>query len=238
MSAPELAVVLALAFAGTVVQGAVGFGFALLVVPALLLVDPTNVPTAVILVGLPMVALMALRERHAIDVPGFLRLTVGRVPGTVVGAWFLATQGPSVTAAVVGALLLAAVALSVVGPVGAGGPRTELVAGFASGVMSTVGAVGGAPLGLAFQRRPGPEVRATLAVAFAVGLLMSLLALALAGEVRREHALLALALTPAMAAGLWASRRVATRLDGGRLRPAILAFAGVAGAVALGRALA
>ncbi len=238
MTGLELALVLALTFAGTLVQGAVGFGFALLVVPALLLSDPETVPATVILLGLPMVGLMALRERRAVDLRGFARLTVGRVPGTILGAWLVGALSTSATAAVVGALLLAAVGLSVARARFIAGPRTQLAAGFASGVMSTVGAVGGAPLGLAYQQRPGPEVRATLALAFAVGLVMSLAALALSGELRREHAALAVVLAPAMVAGLAASALTARWLDERWLRPAILGFAATAGAVALGQALA
>ncbi len=41
MSGPELVLVLLAAFGGTLVQGSVGFGFALLAVPALLLAAPS-----------------------------------------------------------------------------------------------------------------------------------------------------------------------------------------------------
>ena len=57
------------------------------------------------------------------------------------------------------------------------------------------------------------------------------------GEVRGEQVVWALQLLPAMALGLWASRFTATRLDGRWLRPAVLAFAALAGVAALLRAL-
>ena len=56
------------------------------------------------------------------------------------------------------------------------GPRTplEVAAGFASGLAGTVAAVGGPYLGLAYADRPGPVLRATVSLAFAVGVVLSL----------------------------------------------------------------
>ena len=237
MSLAELAVVLVAAFAGTVLQGSLGFGFALVAVPALLLVEPSALPVTPLLLAIPMVVTMALRERGAIDLPGFWRMTVGRVPGTVVGTWALVALGTDAATALVGTLLVAAVALSLLASAVVATPRTQLAAGFVSGVMSTTGAIGGPALGLAYQRRPGPELRSTLALAFAVGVVLSLLTLGVAGEVRGEQVVWALELLPAMALGLWVSRFTARRLDGRLLRPAVLAFAGLSGVAALVRAL-
>lgn len=51
-------VLLALAVAlGTLIQGSLGFGFPLLVVPTMALVDPGYVPATVLLLGLPMAGL-------------------------------------------------------------------------------------------------------------------------------------------------------------------------------------
>ena len=74
-------------------------------------------------------------------------------------------------------------------------------------------------------------MRSTLAISFVLGIMMSLVGLALAGKVEGRHAVLALQLLPGMLAGLWASRWVVERLDERWLRPAVLAFAAVAGVV-------
>jgi len=60
--------------------------------------------------------------------------------------------------------------------------------------------------------------------------LMSLAGLWLAGKVEARHAVLALELLPCLLVGLWASRWVVERLDERWLRPAVLAFATIAGA--------
>jgi len=112
-----------------------------------------------------------------------------------------------------------------------------VVAGFASGLAGTVGAVGGPYLGLAYADRPGPVLRATVSLAFAVGVVFSLAAVGVAGEVERAPLQLGVALVPATFAGLWGGRRLADRVDRGMLRPAVLTFAAAAGAFALLRGL-
>ena len=149
----------------------------------------------------------------------------------------LTRAGPSFVAAAAGALLLSAVAASAVRGVRSTSRPLEVAAGFASGVAGTVGAVGGPYLGLAYADRPGPVLRATISLAFAVGVVLSLAAIGLAGEIERGPVRLGVVLVPFTLAGLWTGRRVAPRLDGGMLRPAVLTFAGAAGAFALARGL-
>jgi uncharacterized protein len=220
---------------GAVVQGAIGFGYALVLVPTLLLVEPSAVPVTPLVVATPMVLVQAFSERRALDLPGFLRMTAGRVPGTVLGAWILTRVGASFVAAFAGALLLTAVGASALRGARSSSPRLEVAAGFFSGVAGTVGAVGGPYLGLAYADRPGPVLRATVSMAFAVGVVVSLCAVGVAGKISAPALRLGLALVPVTLAGLLLGRRVA--LDGRWLRPAVLTFAGAAGAFALLRGL-
>jgi uncharacterized protein len=233
----EFALCAAAAIAGAAVQGAIGFGYALVVVPALLLVAPEAVPVTPLVVATPMVMFQALAERRALDAAGFARMTAGRVPGTALGAWVLTMVGSSFVAAAAGALLLSAVAASALSGARATSRPLEVAAGFASGVAGTVGAVGGPYLGLAYADRPGPVLRATISLAFAVGVVLSLTAVGIAGEIEPGPLRLGLVLMPFTFLGLWAGRRLTARLDGGMLRPAVLTFAALAGAFALLRGL-
>ena len=56
---------------------------------------------------------------------------------------------------------------------------------------------------LAYADRSGPELRATISLAFAVGVVLSLFAVWVAGEVEAAPVELGLALVPATFAGLW-----------------------------------
>src|ERR671921_244174 len=75
--------------ARAIVQGAIGFGYALVVVPTLLLVAPAAIPVTPLTVATPMVFVQAVAERRGLDLGGFARLTAGRLPGTALGAWVL-----------------------------------------------------------------------------------------------------------------------------------------------------
>lgn len=221
--------------AGGVVQTFVGFGYALLVVPVLLLVEVDLVPVAPLVVAAPMVMWLAWVDRADLDVRGFARVTAGRVPGTVLGVLLLGTISTAALSEAAGALLIAAAALSA-----ARGPRTttpafELGAGVASGFAGTVSAVGGPYVGLAFADREPTVLRATVSAAFAVGILVSLLALALAGEVDSQGVLVGVALLPATVVGLWVGRRANGLVNPSWVRPAVIAFAAASGVFALAR---
>ena len=79
---PRLAVIL-----GAVAQGSVGFGFGMLAAPVLALVDKELVPGAVLLLGLTIAVAIAWNERGALDWLGIRWALVGRVLGTVAGAY-------------------------------------------------------------------------------------------------------------------------------------------------------
>ena len=222
---------------GAAIQGAIGFGFALVAVPVLALVEPGSVPVAVLVLSLPMTVGMALRERRSADRSGFRWLIVGRVVGTAIGVWILASVSPDGLSVVVGVALLAAVAGSLRGIEVAPTPLVNLTAGAVSGAMGTTSGIGGPALAVLYQRRPGPELRSTLAAVFVVGSLISLGALLAAGEVRMAEVLLALQLLPALLVGLVLGSAATRRIDGPWLRPGVLAFAAVAGVAILVRGL-
>jgi len=218
---------------GAVVQGAIGFGYALVLVPTLLVVAPPAIPVTPLTVATPMVLVQAFAERRALDAPGFARMTAGRVPGTVLGAWVLTVVGVDFVSVFAGLLLLSAVGASLLRGARSTSPRLEVTAGFFSGVAGTVGAVGGPYLGLAYADRPGPVLRATISMAFAVGVGFSLCAVGIAGEITAPALRLGLALVPATLVGLFLGRRATGALDGGWLRPCVLGFAAAAGLFAV-----
>jgi uncharacterized membrane protein YfcA len=231
-------VAMALAVAtGAAIQGAIGFGFALVAVPVLALVEPGSVPVTVLALSLPMTVGMAVRERAHADRSGFGWLIVGRVVGTAVGIAILASVSPDGVSVVIGVALLLAVAWSLRGAEVVPTPISSVAVGAVSGAMGTTSAIGGPALAVLYQRRPGPELRSTLAAVFVVGSLISLAALIAAGEVHVGELVLAAALLPALVGGLVLGGIVSRRLDGPWLRPAVLAFAAAAGALIVGRGL-
>jgi len=217
--------------AGAVIQGSIGFGYALLAVPAMVLLLPWAVPVTPLFLALPMTLLMSAREWRSIDLGGFALITAGRLLGTVAGVVLLVLAPKGYLSMLTGLLILTAALGSFLKPTFEVNKRTRLAGGVASGVVGTVAALGGTPLALVYQDRSRAELRSTLAISFVVGIAMSLVGLGLAGQVEGRHVLLALQLLPCMLVGLWVSRWVVGRLDERWLRPAVLAFAAAAGLV-------
>jgi uncharacterized membrane protein YfcA len=221
--------------AGAAIQGAVGFGFALVAVPVLALLEPGSVPVTILVLALPMTIGMAARERAHADRSGFLWLIAGRIVGAAIGVAVLRAVSGDGFAVVVGLGLVAAVVASASGIRVEPTTASRVAVGTISGAMGTVTAIGGPALAVLYQRRPGPELRSTLAAVFVVGSLISLGALIAADEVHVPDLILAAQLLPALAVGLVTGGALSRRLDGPWLRPAVLSFAGAAGlAIAIG----
>lgn len=175
---------------GAVVQGSVGFGLALVVVPAMTLVSPEALPATVLLLTMPMALVMAARERHAIYVPGLVYLLSGRLLGTLGGVGLLLLVPDDYLSVLFGSLVAAATLASSSNPKIDLSNRTRVGGRIVSGVMGTAAGIGEPPLALMYQNREGQEIRATLAVAFAMGTVISLLVLALTERLGLNHLLL------------------------------------------------
>lgn len=223
---------------GGIIQGAIGFGFALVAVPTIALVEPDAIPVTVMLMAIPMTIVMALRERAHIDLSGFATITVGRVVGIAGGILLLELVPESGLSVLVGVMILLGVALSVGGLDIEPRPLVNVGAGVLSGVMGTTSAIGGPALAVVYQRRPGPELRSTLALSYLAGIVLAVGALTAVGRVEGWHVRLALELVPGLLLGLVLSVRLAGVPDRGWLRQAVLAFAAVSGVVIVIRGLA
>jgi hypothetical protein len=218
---------------GATIQGSLGFGMNLVTVPALALVLPEALPVTVIVLGLPISVGMLRHEHAALDRPGVAWILLGRLPGTAIGAWVVATVSTTTLQALVGIVVLVLVIASAVMPPLPVRRETQLAAGVVSGVSGTAAGIGGPPLALLYQHRSGASMRSTLAASFLVGTVLSIGALALAREVGAGQLLLGLALTPLVVAGTIAGRRFHGLLERGWLRPAVLAFAAAAAVMVL-----
>ena len=222
---------------GAAVQRTIGFGFALIAVPALELLRPGSVPVTVLCLAFPMTVGMAIGERAHVDGRGFGWILAGRLGGTAAGLAILTTLPSDALSAALGGLIVLAVVLTIAGLDVEPTPPVAAGAGFLSGVMGTASAIGGPALAVVYQRRPGPELRSTLAALFVVGSVVSFAALLAVGQVDGADVMLAVQLVPALLAGLAIGPAVARRLDAGWLRPAVLAFAAIGGIVIVVRGM-
>jgi uncharacterized membrane protein YfcA len=219
-----LLVVLAAAVtAGALVQGTIGLGLGLVAAPVVTLADASLMPELMLWLAAALPVLTLAREGRHADGRGLSWALVGRVPGTVLGVAVVAVASDRFLGLAVGTMVLAAVALSLRDVRVRVGRRSLLTAGLVGGVTGTATSIGGPPMALLYQHRPGKEVRATLAGYFCAGALLSLAGLAVAGEVRARELLLAMALLPCLGVGFALSGPLRRHVDAGRIRAAILA---------------
>jgi uncharacterized protein len=159
------------AFAGAAVQSATGFGFALVLSPALFAVmDPVEAVTALLALGLAL-NLLVLFERgrpEHVDWRALAPMLVAALPGLAVGAVALMALSKEVLQVAVGVAVIAAAGWQLWAPRPRLSPAAGWAAGFASGALTTSISVSGPPLVLwltAREVRP-EEFRASLAASF------------------------------------------------------------------------
>jgi uncharacterized membrane protein YfcA len=228
----ELLAASAAIFVGSALQGAVGFGLALVAAPVLFLIDERLVPGPILITSLLLTALTARRDWHAIDFPGLKWGLWGRIPGTVLGAALLWALPAEEMAAPLAALVMLAVAMSASGIRIDPTPRNLVGAGLLSGVMGTTSSIGGPPLAMVYQHAAGDRIRGTLGVYFVIGSVMSLAAVAAIGRLGLFELIYGAALVPAVLLGFVLSTRFTAWIDGGYTRPAVLVVS-AAGAIAV-----
>ena len=172
------------ALVGALVQSATGFGFALVLSPALFAVlDPYEAVTTMLLLGPPLNVLVLLDSgRHEVQVRRLAPMLVAAVPGLALGVLALEALSKPVLQVAVGAAVVLAAAWQMhhrarsAAPA-AGGRGPAWAAGLVSGALTTSISISGPPIVLwleALGLRPA-SLRASLAASF--------LALNLAGGV-------------------------------------------------------
>ncbi|WP_149183708.1 sulfite exporter TauE/SafE family protein [Streptomyces sp. TRM49041] len=225
-------------FLGSLVQGSMGVGLALVAAPVVQVADPGLMPGAVLLVAFVLSVLGAAREFGYADWHGVSWALAGRVAGTLAAACVISVVSGSVLDLLTAGITLAIVAVMTLDPARVPMNRATLIAsGAAAGITGTTSSIGGPFLALVYHREPGPTTRGTLSVFFAVGTLLSLGALAAAGRLPHGQLVAGTLLMPAMAAGFWLSGPLRRHVEGERMRKGVLLIAVAAAGVLITRSL-
>ena len=235
ITTPEFAIAFFVSFLAAALHSTVGFGFALLSVPVLSLLDPLFAPVPQLLVVFPLTLAIVLRERHAVEVKSTLWIFAGRIPGALVGVALLKMLSGAALDVLMSSMVILGVSLVISRGTFRRTAAREFGAGVASGTMAMVSAIGGPPIALLYRNDAGPTVRANLGLVFAVGLCITISVRALAGEVSWAEVVIGAALLPAVWLGLRVSRFLIPRVDGPRLRNAIVVVASGAALLLLAR---
>lgn len=218
--------------AATAVQAATGIGFALIAIPLLALVDLAFVPGPSVFVALFLALFMTSAGRGVIERPELFRIGAGVVAGAALGALLLIFLDLDNMAPVFGAVILAAVALSLTGLQLPFTPRYLVGAGTVAGVMGVLSGIHGPPLALLYQRSAPDKARAMIASVFFVAYVATIAALAGAGQFGARQAILGTALLPGFFVGYFLACRFLRIRNPAAFRAGVLIIA-AASAVAL-----
>ena len=219
-------------FVGSTVQASIGMGTGMIASPILAFADPDFIPAAILISILPLTFSVAWSDRSHIDRRGVGVALIGRVPGLIVGAYVAASLSDNVLAVLVAGSVLFGVAASLTSRRFRPTTPALMLAGMASGFTGTTTGVGGPPMGLTYQHSDPATIRSTLSAFFAVGSMLSIVALVIAGDIGRRQWELGLMLLPAIGAGVLTARAFRDRLHPDVIRPAVLVICTIA-AVAL-----
>jgi uncharacterized protein len=161
------------AFAGAAVQSASGFGFALVLSPALFAaLDPVEAVTALLVLGLALNVLVLFesgRPRH-VDWRALAPMLLAALPGLAAGVVALTQLSKATLQVAVGLAVMAAAGWQWRAPRPRLSPAATWATGFASGALTTSISVSGPPIVLWLTARGvrPEEFRASLAASFLV----------------------------------------------------------------------
>ncbi len=221
-----------------VIQRTTGQAFGTILAGFVTLIAPGYVPAAVIVLAFLATVMSVGLDFSSVRFKEITPAILGRVTGAVPAAMLVGViAGSHALDIIVGLTILVGVGLSLLGLKAARTPITLGAAGFASGFLGTLTAVGAPPMSLMYQHEEAKAARATLNFFFLVGVTSSIIALSLEGLIKQTDLFLVMALTPAVILGVILSKVIARRMEGRSLRPAALILTTGAGLMLLGRSL-
>jgi len=233
--AAQLLVALVVTILASAVQGAIGFGLAVVSVPVLALTHPALAPVPQTLISVPLVVTMAWRERKSIDVTGIGWVLAGRVPGALLGVAMITALSTDALAIAMAVMVLGGVVIVARGFVVHRTRGTTFTAGLVSGAFALVAAIGGPPLALLYRSGDGPTMRSSLSTVFAAGAMITITVRAATGNISPEEIAVALILLPGVVIGLAIGTRVAPRIEGATLRTGVLVLSTLAAVGLIGK---
>lgn len=240
-------IVAAATLLGASVQSATGFGFALILSPAMLAaLEPYEAVTALLVLGFALNLLLLFGdggEPAAVRWRAVAPMLLASLPGLGAGLLLLSVISKPALQAAVGVAVVAAAVVHVRGtrPTTAREPtlRSACAVGLASGALTTSTTVSGPPIVLWLQSQgvSPAELRASLAASF-LGLAVAGAALLAAAGVLSTDIALVLPLLGVTAVGHLLGARAFQRLDGRHCRLLVLLLVVAAGAASLATGIA
>ena len=181
--------------------------------PIIALIRPELVPTLILLLALCISSYTLARTYRETSWRVVGVSSLARIPGSLVGAWAIASLSPDGLSIFIGCAVLLAMTLSSLGWSPRPTTANTLIAGVASGILGTSTSIGGPPMALIMKRFDPNRTRGTLAGTFVLGTLISLIILAFNGQISGTQVTTAAAYFPLVVIGLIAANYLNRFID-------------------------
>lgn len=218
---------------GSVIQGSLSMGFALIVSPILIMIDSAFVPGPMMICRLFLSILIIIKERNSVNIKDVKISIIGRIIGTILAAFIILIITQEIFGIIFGSFIILAVVFSLIKSKLHPTTPLLLLAGFLSGLMGTISSIGGPPMGLVYQNKEGSILRGTLSGFFLIGSIFSIIILAVIGKIRFYEIQLFLIIIPPLVVGFFLSFLTSKVLDKGFIRYAILIVCSISASVVI-----
>ncbi len=230
--------ILLILFLAAILQGAVGFGFALVAMPALALVmDTPSAAALVALTGISLSTVMLFQNRKGLHLGEAAGLIVAAAAGVPIGVYLLANAPKEPLLIALGIIIIAFSVFSLARPsaVEIKDRRWRFAAGFAGGILGGAYNIPGPPIIFygAMRRWPPERFLAVTQAFFLPVAIMIAAGHAVAGFWNREVLIACAASIPGVIIASFIGRRITAGISAGALSKAVYGLCLVLGLVIL-----
>ncbi|TYK64350.1 sulfite exporter TauE/SafE family protein [Colwellia echini] len=220
---------------GSLLQGLIGYGVGMFCAPLLFLISPNLVPAPLILISTIITLYMMVRDRGHLQFEQVSWAMSGGFLGVLLAGLILKFTSKEQFELVFALLILFAVFISLLGFNPKVNKVTNAIAGFTSGLMGTITAVGGPPMALLYQNGDIKNIKANLTAFFLFLNIIALITLALVEQIS-VNTFITVGLTlPGIAAGLYISSKAHHIMKAHLIRRWILALSAITAIIAIVR---
>ena len=192
-------------FVGATVQGVIGFGLGTISTPIMALLKPDLVPVVVLCLAFIIACSTLHRAWAETDWKMVLYSNIARLPGTFLAVWALAVLSTNSLQLFIGCAVIFTMVLSSLGWTPKVNVANTVIAGVLSGFLGTSTSIGGPPMALLMKTFNPAKARGILAATFVFGSIVSMVTLALGGQVTTYQLKFALIYLPLAVLGLMAA---------------------------------
>lgn len=222
---------------GSLLQGLIGYGVGMFCAPLLFLINPNLVPAPLILISTIITVFMIYRDRGHLQFEQVSWAMVGGFVGVLLAGLILNITTKEQFELVFAIMILIAVFISILGFTPKVNNKTNTIAGFISGLMGTITAIGGPPMALLYQHGDIKTIKANLTAFFLFLNIIAIITLASINQITLNTLTTVTSTLPGIAIGLYIASKAHHIVKAHLIRRWILVLCAITAIIAIIRAV-